>query len=91
MNGKDMVWDFIGANTIRLTLHNHLETRDLLSPKMEQNVRREKEKVMVVTLVSLSMLHINYCLQQKQPLQQINKTWTKEARQLQLKEAVELA
>ena len=46
---------------------------------------------MVVTLVSLSMLHINYCLQQKQELQQIKKTWTKQARQLQLREAVELA
>ena len=51
---------------------------------------KKKKKVMVVTLVSLSLLHINYCLQQKQQLQQINKTWTKQARQLQLKEAVEV-
>ena len=93
MNCKDIVWDFIGANIIWLTLlHDHLETRDLLNPKLEQNVIREKKrkKVMVVTLDSLSLLHINYCLQQKQQLQQINKTWTKQARQLQLKEAVEV-
>ena len=51
---------------------------------------KKKKKVMVVTLVSLSLLHINYCLQQKQQLQQINKTWTKQARQLQLKEAVKV-
>ena len=60
-------------------------------PKNGTKCQKGKKKVMVVTLVSLSMLYINYCLQQKQPLQQINKIWTKEARQLQLKEAVELA
>ena len=39
-NCKSTVWDFIAANIILLTLHDHSETSDLLGVTLEHNMCR---------------------------------------------------
>ena len=90
-----MVWDFtvIGANIVWQTLHHHLQTRDILSPTLENNVIWEKKCGRYSSFTFYAVFTLTYLPSNKNDKlqQQISKTWTKQARQSQLKEeAVEL-